>query len=181
MQLFQIFLFIILLAGLIGILGVMYYNQFEELKIFINEAELNIDEALRKKFDILNRLTNVINGNVELNCDIFNDFVKLKSLKISNHEMDRKLVNCASLYYDIAEKESELKNINNYVKLIKDLEHNEVTLIAAKEYYNNFITKYNKLIRLFPSSIVATIFKKEEMPFFDGKNMFDEVYNDFKI
>lgn len=181
MELFQIFLFIILLTGLIGIAGAIYYNKFEELKIFIVEAELNIDEALRKKFDILNRLTNVINGNVELKNDMFNDFLKLKSLKISNHEMDRKLVDCANLYYDITEKEPSLKEITNYVKLIKDLENNEVNLIAAKDYYNNFITKYNKLVRLFPSSIVAIIFKKEEMPFFDGKNMFDQIYNDFRV
>jgi len=181
MQILEIFFIVVVFTCVIGIIGLIYYNKFGELIIYINEGEQNIDEALRKKFDLLNRLINVINGNVENVNDKFDDFIKLRGKKLTNFDMDRKLVACSVIFYEIGEAHKELKNIKNYTKMLKELEENEERLIAAKSYYNNNITTYNKLVRLFPSNLIAIFNKYQEKPFFDGKNMYDEVYNDFQV
>ena len=54
-------------------------------------------------------------------------------------------------------------------------------LIVNKEYYNKNIAEYNKLIKLFPTNIIAKIGKYQEKLFFDRKDMSDEDYNDFKL
>ena len=181
MQIAEMILVIFIFCSIIGIIGLVYYNRFEELKVYINEAELNIDDCLRKKFDIMNRLVNVINGNVDDGNKKFDDFTKLKGKKLANYEMDRKLVECAIVFYDVADKHKELKKVANYTKLIKELEKNEEKLIAAKDYYNACITKHNRLVRLFPSNLIAIFQKYSEKTFFDGKNMYDEIYNDFQV
>jgi len=181
MQIAEVVLVIFIFCGVLGIIGLIYYNRFEELKVYINEAELNVDECLRKKFDTLNRLVNVINGNIDNINEKFDEFTKLKGKKMANYEMDRKLVDCSNLFYGIADKHTELKKVANYTKLIKELEKNEEKLIASKDYYNTFISKFNRLVRMFPSNIIAMFQKHTEKTFFDGKNMYDEVYNDFQV
>lgn len=181
MGILEIFFILVVFICSIGIIGLVYYNKFGELIIYINEGEQNIDESLRRKFDLLNRLINVINGNVENVNDKFEDFIKLRGKKLTNFDMDRKLVACSTIFYEIGEIHKELKNIKNYNKMLKELEENEEKLIAAKSYYNNIINNYNRLVRLFPSNIIAILNHYKEKPFFDGKNMYDEVYNDFQV
>ena len=49
-----------------------------------------------------------------------------------------------------------------------------------KEYYNDTIQKYNKLIKTFPISIVSLFKRKKEKLFFDQKSMNDSDYSEFK-
>ena len=39
----------------------------------------------------------------------------------------------------------------------------------------------NDLVRTFPSNLVARMHRIEIKPFFDGKNMEDDIVNDFKF
>ena len=54
-------------------------------------------------------------------------------------------------------------------------------LQAAKSYYNKYTSELNDLIRTFPSNIVARMHAISIKPFFDGKNMEDEIVDDFKL
>ena len=54
-------------------------------------------------------------------------------------------------------------------------------LQAAKSYYNKYTSEMNDLIRTFPSNIVSRMHGFEIKTFFDGKNMQDDVVNDFKL
>ena len=54
-------------------------------------------------------------------------------------------------------------------------------LQAAKSYYNKYTSELNDLIRTFPSNIVARMHNINIKPFFDGKNMEDEIVDDFKL
>jgi len=54
-------------------------------------------------------------------------------------------------------------------------------LQAAKSYYNKYTSELNDAIRQFPSNIVAKMHGMEIKPFFDGKNMQDDIVDDFKF
>lgn len=181
MQIISGLLAFFILISTLGFLGLLLHNKLEELKIYINEAEANIDNSLRTKFDIMNRLVNVIKGNIKVEEDLFEEFVKLRGRKLSNFDMDRKLTKMESIFFDLPITHKEIKEIDTYNKMLKELKKNEVKLLAAKDYYNTTITDYNKLVKLFPSNIVAKFTNHESLTFFDGKNMEDDIYNDFKI
>ena len=53
--------------------------------------------------------------------------------------------------------------------------------MAFRKYYNDIITNYNKLVKSFPSNIIALIFKFKSKLYFDGKDMSDEDTKDFKL
>ena len=73
------------------------------------------------------------------------------------------------------EESEEIKKIQTSVIDIDN------TIQEATLYYNDNISIYNKLLKKFPSNIVASLSKYKEKLFFDRKDMSDEDYNDFKL
>ena len=61
------------------------------------------------------------------------------------------------------------------------LNESEAEIVAFRKYYNDIITDYNKLVKSFPSNIIALIFKFKDKLYFDGKDMNDEIVDDFKL
>jgi len=173
---------LIVLFCIISLIYMLIYNKLNDLIIRINEVEQNIDTSLRTKYDLINRSVSIIKGNKDIKNDVFEEIVKLRSRKISNFELERKLTNAYNEFLIVKEKYSDLvKNSEEIVKISINLEEINEKLTILIEYYNNNITKYNKLITMFPTNIVAKINKFNTKLFFDRKDMSDDDYNDFKL
>ena len=64
--------------------------------------------------------------------------------------------------------------------------NNQISNVNAKvntiiKYYNDSISGYNALVSKFPTKLIAIITRLKEKRYFDGKNMYDDNYKDFKI
>ena len=177
-------LILLLLIIIIGIFSIYYmniYNEYQEYVIRIQEVESYIDNCIREKFDLLSKSINVIKGNTKIEEEIFPEIIKLRSRRLSSFELDRKLVDPLNEFYKIKEEHQELLKSNSFVEIDNKLTEIEENLTSYKEYYNENITKYNKLIVTFPSNIIGKICKLKKKTFFDGKDMDDEVDDDFKL
>jgi len=157
------------------------YNNYQSFIIRINEVEANIDTVLRKRFDLLNKSIAIIKANSPIEEDILEIIVKLRSRKISNFDLDRELYNAINEFNSCGEKFPELKSVDNYVKIDISLLESETEIEALRKYYNDVITDYNKLVRSFPSNVVGNMSSFKEKTYFDGKDMTDEIVNDFKL
>ena len=157
------------------------YNQFQVLIIRINEAEANIDAVLRKRFDLLNKSIDVIKENTKTEEDVLEQIVKLRSRKLSNFELDRKLYDALKEFEKFKEKYSKLKTAESFMKIDIALNESEAEIVAFRKYYNDIITDYNKLVKSFPTNIIALFFKFKSKLYFDGKDMNDEIVDDFKL
>lgn len=171
---------VIFISGII-VLYAIIYNKFQEAIIRINEAESNIDTILRDKYDAINRAYALIKGNIKVEKEIFEEIVKLRSRKISNFELDRELNMANDEFIQLKQEYNELNNSEELKKISKLMTSSDEKLISLKKYYNDNITKYNKLVRTFPNNIVALLCKYKEKLFFDKKDMSDNDENDFKL
>ena len=81
----------------------------------------------------------------------------------------------------LKEKNKVIKSNDEITKISEKINDIDELLLVNKEYYNRNIAEYNKLIKMFPTSIVANVCKYEEKLFFDKKDMSDTDYNDFKL
>ena len=172
---------LIVLFCIISLIYMLIYNKLNDLIIRINEVEANIDTNLRTKYDLINRSVSIIKGNIDIKNNIFDEIVKLRSRKISNFELERKLCDAYNEFLNIKETNEEFKNSEELIKISISLEEINEKLVILIEYYNNNITKYNKMITMFPTNIVAKINKFNTKLFFDRKDMSDDDYNDFKL
>ena len=112
---------------------------------------------------------------------MFEEIVRLRTKKISNFDLDRKLIEAENNFITLKEKYDFLKENKEMIEITKKLEDLDENLIVSKEYYNKHIAEYNKLVKLFPTNIVAKLCKYEEKLFFDRKDMSDDDFNDFKL
>ena len=109
------------------------------------------------------------------------DLTKLKSKKISNFDLDRKLYDSLNEFEYYKENFPNLMDIDSFKKISEQLKDSEYEIIALRKFYNDSITEYNILIRKFPSNIVGKILKYKEKNYYDGKNLNDDIINDFNI
>lgn len=181
MKLFAIIVIILLLICFILSVFAIVYNKFQELLIKTNEVEANIDATLRKRFDLLNKSINIIKANINIEKEVLELIVKLRSRKLSNFELDRQLYEAINEFNSYKELYPELMDSDTFKKINTSLNESENEIIALRKYYNDTITEYNKLVKKFPSNIVAKLNNFKEKAYYDGKNMNDDIINDFKL
>ena len=176
----SIFLIIVIIICLIGIYYAVSFNTLNDLKTKIHEAESIIDESLRNKYDILMRVSNHLKKHMDNNKNYFKEYEKLKDTNMTNFDMDRKLNEGYTLILKMID-DLKLNNddeINSEIETIKRIYEK---LTAAKNYYNKNTSEENAIVRKFPTNIIAKIHGFKIKLFFDGKDMDDEIIDDFKM
>lgn len=181
MNLIIILLILFILLCMIIIWYINTYNHYQTYIIRINEAEAFIDTTLRKRFDLLNKSIGIIKANVDENEEVLDRIVKLRTRKLTNFDLDRELYEAINEFNGYKEKIEELKESETFLKIDMGLFESEAEIVAARKYYNDIITDFNELIRKFPSIIVAKLNHYNQKPYYDGKDMNDDIINDFKL
>lgn len=183
-------LMLILIAIIIGmciIVGIYinYYNKFQDYVIRINEVENILDSNLREKYDNINKVVSIIKSSdyidEEVDKKLFEEIVKLRTRKISNFDLDRKLVDANNSFITLKEKYKELKSNKDIINISKKIDELDENIVVNRDYYNKNIAEYNKLVMIFPTNIVARICKYKEKLYYDKKDMSDDDFNDFKL
>ena len=180
-----ILLTIVILVGVVTIIYIVNFNNLQAYKIKINEAESIIDDLLRKKYALskifCGHLKDVIVEETDVDAKVFDELKKFKTMNISSFDFERKLTEINNLIDKI---KSDYENLNSDVRFnnyyTEIYECNE-KLEATKSFYNKYTNLLNKTIKKFPSNIIAFIHHIKVQTFFDGKDMFDDDINDFKL
>ena len=169
-----VLLCIITIISALTLAFTLTYNRIQDCIIRINEAEVNIDTVVRKRFDLLNKSINIIKNTAKEDEEILDIIIKLRTKKLTNFELDRCLYDAINEFNSYKEKYTELKNCEEYLKIEINLFESESEIVALRKYYNDIITDYNKLIKSVPSNLIAIIRNYNTKPYFDGTNLEDE-------
>ena len=175
---------VIVMCIIIGIY-INYYNKLQDYVIRIDEVETILDNNLREKYDNINKSVSLIKNSdyidEEVDKKLFEEIVRLRNRKISNFDLDRKLIEANNNFISLKEKYKELKNNKDIINISKKIDEIDEAIIVNRDYYNKNIAEYNKLVAIFPTNIVAKICKYKEKLYYDKKDMTDEDFNDFKL
>ena len=171
MYIIYAFLIIIIIVCLALIAYIFFYNDLQDCKIKIDEAECLIDEALRNKYDLLLKLETLIKNNIKETKINFKDLNDLKKESLSNFQLERKLVDTLLLISKIQDDFPELEEIKEYRDYLNDIRVMDEQINAAKKFYNKYTSKSNELVRKFPSNIIAKFHNISIRNFFDNKDL----------
>lgn len=174
-----IIMIIFALALILAFVYISIYNKLQKNLIRINEAEFEIDETLRKRYDILVQIESIINEATKLKQNNFKD-LEDKNKEISNFDFDRTLTKATNTFNKIWQDYPVELDKDEFRQLMVDLKINEEKNEASKSYYNRYTTNLNSLIKKFPSNIVAKLHDIDERLYFDNKEMNDDNILDFK-
>ena len=117
MNIVSLILLLIIIGGICGIVYIIVYNNLQAYTLKINEAEGLIDELLRKKYDDILMMKDIIIEETDVPEKSFDEVVKLKKQNLSSFDLERKLTEYNNLIIKINDDyDNLLGNIrfNNY-------------------------------------------------------------------
>ena len=141
MNIVSLILLLIIIGGICGIVYIIVYNNLQAYTLKINEAEGLIDELLRKKYDDILMMKDIIIEETDVPEKSFDEVVKLKKQNLSSFDLERKLTEYNNLIIKINDDyDNLLGNIrfNNYFNELNEINQK---LEAAKSFYNKYVTK----------------------------------------
>ncbi len=175
------FLIFIILGASLGIIYILYFNKMQYLKTKIEHAEGIIDETLRERYDLLVRADGIVKSTLKDDKEYFKEYIQLKEKAITNFELDRKLKEAFNTLTKFKDDYPELSSNKELKEIFTTIKETNEKIAAITSYYNKNTNELNEFIRKFPSNFIAKIHHFKISPFFDGKDMTDTIYNDFKL
>ena len=176
-----IFLIVIIVLSALALIYVLNYNKLQYLKSKIEQSEQIIDDTLRKRYDLLCEASNIVKKELGDKKDYFKEYINIKADTLSSFEMDRKLKEAFNLLNNLKDDYKEVEKNKDLKKIFVNIKETNENITAVTAYYNKNTGILNEYVRKFPSNIVAKINKIDERLFFDGKDMNDKNYKDFKL
>lgn len=185
MKIFYILTIIILLLSILAIIYVTIYNSLQERLLKKKEAESEIDETLRTKYDILNKLKDLLNKGLkgkDANClDTLTKMEKITDEKLTSFELYRSLIDFENKMLRLKENAKKMNNIQDFENEFEKIEDINVRLSGEIKYYNDVISSYMKIYSKLPGVIIAKTAKLKDERYFDNRNLDDSVEKDFQI
>lgn len=170
--------YVVIILALILVICLLYfvimYNKFVQMNNKVDEAFGTMDVYLKKRWDLIPNLVEVVKGYAKhekktfkeivlLRSGIYDDLSQVDKIK-TNEEVSKNLTRIVAL----AEDYPELKANENYLSLSKELSLIEDDIAQSRKYYNAVVRKYNDKVEMIPSNIVAKILGYKTKPMFEA-------------
>ena len=161
----------IILAVLV-LLVIGCYNSLILLRNKVRDQWAQIDVQLKRRFDLIPNLVETVKGYAKHEKETFEKVIKARNsfneAKTPEDEMkaNNELSNGITKIFALAESYPELKADANFTKLQDELKETEDKISYARQFYNDNVMAYQNKLEMFPSNIVASIFRFKPEPFF---------------
>ncbi len=155
---------IVLLAIVIGgqLFGVK--NQLVVQKNDIDGKFAEVDNAMKRRADLIPNLVETVKGYAKQEKGVFDDIAKARSGMLNAGSPEEKIAANNNLsgalgrLLVLTENYPQLKSDQQFLRLQDELSRTENRIAIARKDYNDAITKYNTSIEMFPNSIAASLF-----------------------
>lgn len=167
-------LYIIIGLVLITLIYVLItYNSLVKSNNFVKEAFSTMDVYLKKRWDLIPNLVEIVKGYAKYEKETFEKITSLRTNVYESMSTDKKININEQITQDlikimaISENYPDLKASQNFIELSRDLTKIEDEIANSRKYYNGSVRIFNNKIQMFPSNIVANLFG------FHSANMFE--------
>ena len=170
-----IYIFIGIIIVLLIYIFVLY-NNFVKLDNKVNEAFSTMDVYLKKRWDLIPNIVEVVKGYSKHEKNTLEELVSLRNKTYDNMTNNEKIKTNESISNDIskimvlAESYPELKASENFINLSKNLTKVEDEIANSRKYYNAVVRMFNNKVSMFPSNICAKIFGYKEKDMFEANS-----------
>lgn len=153
---------------------IVTYNSLTKSRNLVKEAFATMDVYLKKRWDLIPNLVELVKGYAKYEKDTLEKITELRTNVYEKMSADKKInineqiTTSLSEIVAIAENYPELKASENFSQLSRDLTKIEDDIANSRKYYNGTVRIFNNKIQMFPSSLIAKIFKFKEMKMFEA-------------
>lgn len=158
----------IILAVIVVVVILWFISKQRKLVIMdenVNNAMSQIGVQLSSRWDALTALLDLTKGYAEHEYKTLSDTIKMrtsissKSTAKEVNEQENIITEAMGKIMAVAENYPELKANENYIKTMDSVNAYEEIVRKSRLVYNDSVTKLNRAIRMFPTSIAAAILR----------------------
>lgn len=161
--------------------SIIFLGAYYDLISLRNEAktkQIYMEKQLQYRYDFIPNLVKAIKDTMKDNSsDIFYRIKDYREYYLSTQTGTSSRLEAATFYdteidllFAAMDKYPELKSNEQVTELMKSLKGTENRIAVAKQDYNKVAKKYNTVIQMFPTHIIAEIFIFPQLPIFEASD-----------
>ncbi len=157
---------LLLIVAVIAIWLVAAYNSFITLQTQMNNAWAQIDVQMKRRFDLIPNLVETVKGYAKHEKSIMVEVTKARAaISQAGSDMGKRmaaenmLTGALKSLFAVSENYPNLKANQNFMMLQEELSGIEGKIAYARQFYNDAVMRWNQKVEMFPSNIIAGIFK----------------------
>ena len=170
----QWWIILIIVVAVLVLYVISTYNKLVKSRNKVRDQWAQIDVQLKRRYDLIPNLVETVKGYAKHEKDALEAVIAARSKALSattpEEEMkaDGDVSRALSKLLALTEAYPELKANENFLKLQDSLSETEDKIAYSRQFYNDNAKSYRNLVEMFPSNIVAKLFRFEAMPFFEA-------------
>ena len=150
------------------------YNVMVRLKQHCRESWSGIDTELKRRYDLIPNLVETVKGYAAHEKDVLQRVIEARSRAVastgspaSQARDENMFVQALRGLFALAEGYPELKASRNFLQFQQELSNTEDRIQAARRFYNANVRDLNTRVSVFPSNLIAGLFKFAAEEFFE--------------
>lgn len=150
------------------------YNSLVSLRNKVKDQWSQIDVLLKRRTDLIPNLVETVKGYATHEKETLENVIaarnKVVSATSAEEEMkaDGELSRALGRLMMVTESYPELKANTNFLDLQNNLKETEDKIQYARQFYNDSVMNYKNKLEMFPSNIIAGLFKFQPEAFFEA-------------
>ena len=155
----------------VGIFVLLTYNSLVQLRNKVKEAFSTMDVYLKKRYDLIPNLVDIVKGYAKHETDTLQEVTKMRVNAQAgdlNSAIDSevKIGDALQSLLVVVEKYPDLKANTNFLDLQERLSKMEEEIAFSRRYYNGSVREYNNKCQMFPLNLVAGMFGFKALPMY---------------
>ena len=141
------------------------YNSLVNLRNQIREAWSNIDTELKRRYDLIPNLVEIVKGYATHEREVLTRVTELRTRCMASNGKpaeqavdENQLVDALKRLYVVVENYPDLKANQGFLKLQREMVNTEDRIQAARRFFNGNVRDYKTTCQSFPSMFVAKAF-----------------------
>lgn len=162
---------VVLVLLILFVIGV--YNALIRLRNQVDNAWSQIDVQLKRRHDLIPNLVETAKGYMQHERGTFEAITEARSRAMGAKSVSEAskaegaLGEALSKFMLVVENYPDLKANQNFLSVQEELTSTENKISFARQSYNDQVLFFNNKIQMFPSNVVANMFKFGKRDFFE--------------
>ena len=167
---------IIIIIGILVLLFIYVisvYNGLVSLKNKVKDSWSQIDVLLKRRSDLIPNLVETVKGYASHEKETLENIIQARnnfnsaSSKEDEIKANNEITGALTKLFALSEAYPDLKANQNFLSLQNDLKDTEDKISISRQFYNDSVLKYKNKLEMFPSNIIASLFKFKPESFFE--------------
>lgn len=168
------------------VLVLVTYNSLIQLRNKVKEAFSTMDVYLKKRYDLIPNLVDIVKGYAKHESDTLQEVTKMRVNAQKGDlntaiDSEVKIGDALQSLLVVVEKYPDLKANTNFLDLQERLSKMEEEIAFSRRYYNGSVREYNNKCQMFPFNLIAGMFGFKAMPMYQVESEQERKVVDVKL